>query len=226
MSDNTLQYQWIVTIQGGLDSLLGDFVGGNLLWYPDPTTDKIRMAPDVLVALGRPKGHRGSYKQWLEGGVAPQVVFEVLSPSNTRPQMDDKRRLYQRHGVREYYELDPHNNRLRGWRRGGDLLIEIANMDGWTSPLLQIRFFLGQTEPRIEHPDGSPFLTFNQERRRAEQEHRRAEQEQLRAEQALQEVEQERLRVQQADARAEQERLRADRLAARLRALGIDPESL
>jgi hypothetical protein len=31
-----------------------------------------------MVAVGRPKGHGGSYMQWLEGGAAPQVVFEVL----------------------------------------------------------------------------------------------------------------------------------------------------
>jgi len=232
MSDNTLQYQWIVTIQGGLDSLLADFVGGNLLWYPDPTTNKVRMAPDVLVALGRPKGHRGSYKQWEEDNVAPQIVFEILSPSNTRPQMDEKRTLYQRHGVREYYELDPQNNRLRGWRRGGELLIEIANMDGWTSPLLGIRFWLGETEPRIEHPGGDPFFTFEQQHRRAALEHQRAEQARQELERAQKQAEQERLRAEQERLRAEQERRRAEaalererRLLELLRAAGIDPNA-
>lgn len=51
-----------------------------------------------------------------------------------------------------------------------------------------------------------------------EQAEQRAEQERLRAEQERQRAEQERQR-------AEQERLRADRLAARLRALGIDPDA-
>ena len=35
---------------------------------------KIRSAPDALTAFGRPKGYRGSYKQWEEGDVAPQVT--------------------------------------------------------------------------------------------------------------------------------------------------------
>jgi hypothetical protein len=70
-----------------------------------------------------------------------------------------------------------------------------------------------------------------QERLRAEQAEQATEQERLRAEQAEQATEQERLRAEQAEQtteqerlRAEQERLRAERLAAKLRALGIEPE--
>src|SRR5947209_8564135 len=80
MAENTLQYQWIVTIVGGLDHLFAEdpnvFVAGDLFWYPVERHPEIVVAPDALVAFGRPKGHRGSYRQWEEGGVAPQVVFE------------------------------------------------------------------------------------------------------------------------------------------------------
>ncbi len=41
------------------------------------------VAPDVMVVFGRPKGRRGSYKQWQEDNIAPQVVFAILSPSNS-----------------------------------------------------------------------------------------------------------------------------------------------
>jgi Uma2 family endonuclease len=51
-----------------------------------------------------------------------------------------------------------------------------------------------------------------------------AEQERLRAEQESQRAEQERLRAEQERLRAEQESQRAERLAAQLRALGVDPE--
>ncbi|HMZ80299.1 MAG TPA: hypothetical protein PLL06_11415, partial [Acidobacteriota bacterium] len=35
MAENTLQYEWIVMIKGGLDAVLpNDFVAGDLLWYP------------------------------------------------------------------------------------------------------------------------------------------------------------------------------------------------
>ena len=86
MSDNTLQFKWIVLIKEGLETLFRHdpnvFVAGDLLWYPEEGNPKIRQAPDAMVVFGRPKGYRGSYKQWEEGGIAPQVVFEILSPGN------------------------------------------------------------------------------------------------------------------------------------------------
>src|SRR4051794_34463098 len=82
MSDNTLQYQWITTIVGNLDSMyVSDpnvFVAGDLLWYPVEGRPDIRQAPDALVAFGRPRGYRGSYMQWRENNIPPQVVWEIL----------------------------------------------------------------------------------------------------------------------------------------------------
>ncbi len=40
-----------------------------------------------MVAFGRPKGERGSYQQWKENNIPPQVVFEILSPGNTQTEM-------------------------------------------------------------------------------------------------------------------------------------------
>src|SRR3981081_2933277 len=86
MADNTLQFQWIVTLQGNLEAMyrndLNVFVAGNLLWDPVLRRLDALAGPDALVAVRRPTGYRGSYRQWQEGGVAPQVVFEVLSPGN------------------------------------------------------------------------------------------------------------------------------------------------
>src|SRR5687768_4537540 len=107
MAENTLQFRWIVTIQGGLDALFANdpnvFVAGDLLWYPVDGEPTIRQAPDAMVVFGRPKGERGSYRQWEEGGVAPQVVFEVLSPGNRAGEMTRKSLFYERYGVEEYY---------------------------------------------------------------------------------------------------------------------------
>jgi Uma2 family endonuclease len=63
------------------------FVAGDLLWYPVEGHPEIRVAPNVLVAFDRPKGDRGSYRQWQEDNVDPQVVFEILSPGNTLKEM-------------------------------------------------------------------------------------------------------------------------------------------
>ena len=89
IASNTEQYRWIVTIQQNLDWLLEkSFVAGDLFWYPIEGRSDISVAPDVMVALTRPKGKRLSYKQWVEDNIPPQVVFEILSPSNTRRVMD------------------------------------------------------------------------------------------------------------------------------------------
>jgi Uma2 family endonuclease len=74
MADNTLQFRWITVVQGNLAALFADrpdvFVAGDLLWYPVEGRPDIRRAPDVMVAIGRPKGDRGAYLQWEEGGAA------------------------------------------------------------------------------------------------------------------------------------------------------------
>src|SRR5438128_1018539 len=107
MAENTLQFRWIVTIEGGLEALYKDdptvFVAGDLLWYPVEGDNTIRQAPDALVVFGRPKGHRGSYRQWEEDHIAPQVVFEVLSPGNRHGEMGQKFQFYERYGVDEDY---------------------------------------------------------------------------------------------------------------------------
>ena len=215
MADNTLQFRWIVTIKEGLDTLFMDrpdvFVAGDLLWYPVEGDPKTRIAPDAMVAFGRPKGDRGSYKQWEENGIAPQVVFEVLSPGNRPAEMEKKLRFYERFGVQEYYLYDPDHVRIFGWQRDGDQLREIRVMNGWTSPLLGIRFVLPtEGELEIQRPDGKRFLSYGelaQERDQFAQER----------DQFAQERDQ---FAQERDA----ERQRAEQMAAQLRALGIEPQ--
>ncbi len=166
MADNTKQFRWITTIHGNLDWLFRDeplvFVAGDLLWYPVEGNPKYRVAPDVMVVFGRPKGDRGSYKQWQEDNIAPQVVFEILSPGNTEGEMDRKLQIYARCGVEEYYIYDPDRYILKGYQRSEDLYLErIDEMTGWTSPLLGINFQLNGTELQLTHPDGRIFETFD-----------------------------------------------------------------
>ncbi len=199
MAENTLQWEWIATIKGGLDNAFRDdpnvFVAGDLLWYPVEGDPTIRMAPDALVALGRPKGYRGSYIQFREAGIAPQVVFEVLSPGNRAGEMARKLQFYERYGVQEYYLFDPDRNTLEGWLREGEALRAIPHTEGWVSPRLGVRFELAGGSLRILGPDGSPFLSYVD------------------------------LAIQRDDLarKTEEDRKRVERLEAQLRALGIEP---
>jgi Uma2 family endonuclease len=251
LSDNTLQFQWIVTIQGNLDGMFRNdasvFVAGDLLWYAVEGHPEIRTAPDTMVVFGRRKGYRGSYMQWREDNIAPQVVFEVYSPGNRPGEMQRKFDFYERYGVEEYYLYDPDRGHVSGWIREGDRLRPIPQMDGWTSPRLGIRFDLSGQELVIYDNQGQPFLTFTElkeEQQRARQvaEHERqareqaemaAGQERQAREQAEKAAGQERRAREQAEKVAGQERQtreelerRAERLAEQLRSLGVDPESL
>lgn len=196
MADNTKQFRWIVTIEGGLEALFHDredvFVAGNLFWYPVKDHPEIRMAPDVMVVFGRPKGDRPSYKQWEEDGIAPQVVIDVLSPSNSLLEMAKKLEFYDRYGAEEYYLHDPETGDFAGWIRAEEGRLQVIDqVDGWVSPRLGVRFERVGGDLRIIRPDGQPFLIYAQ----MEAERRRAQQ-------------------------------RAERLAQRLRELGIDPEQI
>ena len=226
MADNTKQFQWIVTIKENLEILFASqpdvFVAGDLLWYP-VSGELTSQAPDAMVVFGRPKGHRGSYKQWEEDNIPVQVVFEILSPGNTLKEMAKKLKFYERYGVEEYYIYDPDKIDLNGWLRNQENqengLEVIEEMDSWVSPRLGIRFQLTPETLEIYRPDGEKFLTSVElaqqrelERQRAETEHQRAETEHQRAETAISQLE------------AEQQRYQD--LLKKLQEKGIDPEQL
>ncbi|MCS6923534.1 MAG: Uma2 family endonuclease [Fimbriimonadales bacterium] len=199
MANNTTQANVMTLLKDNLEAMFADredvFVAMDLFWYPVEGRPDIRTAPDVMVVLGRPKGHRGSYKQWEEGNIAPQVVFEVVSPGNTLADWGFKYAFYDRFGVQEYYIYDPDTGQWYGALRKGELLEPIENMEGWVSPLLGIRFERGQDDdPGVYDSEGNRFVRFEEVKAA------------LRA----------------AIARAEQERQRAERLAQRLRELGVE----
>ena len=196
MADNTKQFRWIVTLEGGFEALFRDredvFVAGDLFWYSVEGRPDIRMAPDVMIVFGRPKGDRPSYKQWEEENIAPQVVFGVLSPSNSLLEMAKKLEFYDRYGVEEYYLYDPETGDFTGWIRGEDGRLRVIDeIQGWVSPRLGVCFEIEDGELRVIRPDRQRFMTY--------------------------------LELQQ---QAEHERQRAAKLAQRLRELGIDPEQI
>ncbi len=183
MSDNTRQFRFIVLIKENFEIFyatdMNVFIAGDLLWYPIEGDNKTRLAPDIMIVFGRPKGDRGSYQQWKEGGIAPQIAFEILSPSNFAPEMEEKRVFYETHGVEEYYSYDPDRFRLKGWIRQNDRLVAIPEMEGWISPRMQIRFELNQGELELYRPDGQKFLTsveLEAEKQQAQERVRQAEQ--------------------------------------------------
>lgn len=178
LAENTKKLHWIVLLFGNLAALFRDradvFVAGDNLWYPVEGRPDVTLAPDVYVAFGRPKGHRGSYKQWEEENVPLTVVFEVLSPGNTVTEMDDKHAFYEEYGVEEYYVYDPDKDRLMVFQRKGNVLLRIRPSHGFISPRLGIRFDLSGPEMAVFGPDGKRFISFEDLKSAQEQAEQRA----------------------------------------------------
>ena len=205
MGDNTRQTTWIVFLFDVLEALFAAnpdvFVAANLLWYPIQGDNITRIGPDVMVAFGRPKGHRGSYKQWEEAGLAPQVVFEVKSPGNTKQEMQNKALLYSRYGSEEYYLYDPERGTLRVWLRQEEQLVELEPSQlqgGWVSPRLQVQLELVGRDLAVYDLFGQRFTNYTQERaarERAEAQRQQAEIEKKRAEAQRQQAEAENARL-------------------------------
>jgi len=179
------------------------------------------LVPDAFLSLDVqapadlwPKRNR-SYFIW-EYGKPPDVVVEIVS-NLEGDEMGRKKRLYGRMGVTYYVIFDPlaqlGPERLQVFELHGG--VYVAREPHWLPTVgLGLRIWHGVYQGieadwlRWCDREGNMISTgaerAEQERQRAEQEHRRAEQERQ---------------------RAEQERQRAERLAAQLRALGVEPPS-
>ena len=72
----------------------------------DDAGDDTVVQPDIMVICDKsrigPEGCRG----------APDLVVEILSPSNKAIEMEQKRSLYRQAGVREYWVVDTQSNRI------------------------------------------------------------------------------------------------------------------
>ncbi len=220
IADNTEQFDWLTFIKFGLDEYFKPdpnvFVAGNLLWYPVEGNNKLRCAPDAMVAIGRPKGYRGSYMQWREADIAPQVVFEVMSPGNRAAEMERRIEFFRRYGVEECYLYDPDPSTLTVYRRVGDQFVSERNVVETVSPRLGVRIAIEEGKLAMYGADGVRFRSyFEQAEDRRDAEERAKIQEGL-AKLAAQ-------RAADANRRAEAAEARAARLLAKLQAAGIDP---
>jgi Uma2 family endonuclease len=179
------------------------------------------LVPDVLVSLDVelpddpfPTPNR-SYFIWRYGK-PPDIVVEIVSNQKGK-ELGDKLLDYARLGIAYYVVYDPDQwiseQPLRIFGRQQRTFVEQS--EHWLTDVelgvtLWSGSFQGMEGVWLRWCDQAGNLLLTGEER-AQQEHQRAEQERLRAEQEYQ--------------RAEQEHLRAERLAAQLRALGIEPEA-
>jgi Uma2 family endonuclease len=168
MAESVKQLRWMNLLYGNLSALFREredvFVAGDNFWYPVEGEPQTVFAPDVYVVFGRPKGDRYSYKQWEEGGIPLTVVFEILSPANTKQEMEAKFEFYDEYGVDEYYVYDPDRNTLLVYTRGRQTLRRHRDIAKFVSPKLGIRFEMTHPEMTVYGPDGEPFCPHEEDR--------------------------------------------------------------
>ena len=198
------------------------------------------LAPDLFVALAAEEREgRLSYKLWEEP--VPDFVLEDLSPNKWRRDTVDKRKLYRRLGVREYWMFDETGRRLRDDRgsRLGELLVgyrlrkgeyrRIGANDAGRLPskALGLELCVRNQLVRFYDPANGEYLpTFGEAQARAETAEQQAEtaKQQVetakhRAETAEQRAEIAEHRVEAAEQRAEAERSKTAAALARVAAL-------
>ena len=188
------------------------------------------VAPDLFVALDAERNEdRNSYKLWEEP--VPEFVLEDLSPGNWRKDAVDKRVLYRRLGVQEYWLFDETGVRLRddSGLRLGELLVGFSLCKGeyerigandsnrLPSEVLKLELCVREGLVRFYEPATAEYLpTFDESQAQAKAQAQRA----LAAEQRA-EAEAERAGAERAKAAAAMARVEA--LEAELRAKrGLD----
>ena len=186
------------------------YVGANMFLYYQEGDPRKVVAPDVFVVLGvSSRDERNTWKVWVEGK-APDVIFELTSKSTRKEDLVEKKGLYERLGVREYFLFDPQREYLQpslwGYRLAGK---EYVRLEGEVlqSEVLGLVLRVEEGQLRLyDRATGGRILTPIEEMEARQIAEVRAEQAEVRAEQetvARQEVEAELERL-----KAELERLR------------------
>jgi Uma2 family endonuclease len=181
------------------------FCGGNMFVYYSRTQAMNRdfRGPDFFVVLDVDGSReRQGWVTWEEEGRYPDVIIELMSPSTVKVDKDVKKALYERtFRTPDYYIYDPFDPQsLQGWHLDTSQRYQplLANEPGWLW-CETLKLWLGTWSGSIrrEPPTGTcQWLRFYDGQGNLV----------LLPEEA--------------------ERQRADRLAARLRELGEDPDSL
>ncbi len=210
----------------------------DMLMYYKKGNIKAFKVPDVMVVKGVEKHVRRIFKLWEEKN-GPCVIFEITSKSTAAEDIA-KSMLYASLGVREYFLFDPLREYLEegllGFRLDGQMYKPVSPAEDGTffSEELGLRLKREDHLLRIVDPESGLavpsfneiFSTAEKAERRAEEEARKAKGEARRAEEEARKAKGEARRAEEEARKAEEERQKAARLAARLREMGIDPESV
>jgi Uma2 family endonuclease len=235
--ESSLHYAQLMLLVSCLEWFWGDrddfFLGANLTIYFSRQQLKNRdyRGPDFFLVKNTTNDPRPSWVVWEEDGRYPNIIIELLSDSTANQDRTIKKQLYQdRFRTPEYFWFSPDTWEFQGFRLVGAMYIAIPADDrGWRWSE-ELELFLGVHAGKLRYftPEGDLVPTFR-EAVNAEQEKAEAaiQAEQEKAEAAIQaEQEKAEAAIQAEQEKAEAARLKAAQLSAKLRELGIDPETV
>ena len=209
---------------------------GNHFIYYRPGDRTGWVAPDIYVMLDHVWKCRSPYRIWVEGKV-PDFVLEVISPNSKIRNRVDKKALYSKLGVQEYFVIQPNEarlgERLVGYRLWGGEYVELRP-DPRLGPERELRSETLGVSLRVAGPlirvrnldTRKDYLSHEaldkvaeKERVRADAEKARAEAERARAHAAEARATEDRASAEAERVRAEAEKARAEAAEAELAAL-------
>ena len=89
------------------------YVGSDMMMYYIEDNTRVSVSPDVFVTFGVDKlPERRVWRTWKERGRFADFVLEITSESSQDRDEGSKKELYERLGVREYWQLDPDGDYL------------------------------------------------------------------------------------------------------------------
>ncbi|MEH2056276.1 MAG: Uma2 family endonuclease [Nostoc sp.] len=94
------------------------YVAGNLFIYYEKGYPESVVAPDVFVVFGVENRDRRSYKTWEENNQTPNFVLEITSKTTRSKDQGAKKGIYAFLGVREYFQYDPTGDYLNPQLQG------------------------------------------------------------------------------------------------------------
>ena len=187
---------------------------GNLSIYYSPHQKKSKdvRGPDFFVVLGTERKTRKSWVVWEENGKYPNLIVEILSPTTAKTDRETKKELYQDiFRTPEYFWFDPYSLEFAGFYliHGKYQPVE-PNENGhlWSQ---ELGLYLGIVQGLLRYftPDGDLVPTPE-------------ESAEIEAQKAAIEAQRATIEAQRAAMFDE----KAQRLAAKLRELNIDPDTI
>jgi Uma2 family endonuclease len=182
------------------------FIGANLSVYYNEQAPHHRefIGPDFFLVKHTQHRPRRSWAVWLEGGRYPDLIIELLSPDTAATDRTRKKQLYQdTFRTPEYFWFSPFTQELAGFTWTPEGYREIpADRRGWRYSQ-ELGLYLGVDGEQLRYftPEGDKVPTSAEAAEQAQGQAARAQRE------------------------AQEAQRRAERLAERLRAAGIDPDT-